>query len=375
MDIEQLRQITITKPDPSVYVAIKTNWDSVAKPLDSLGKFEPLTCRVGAILEDESVDIKKKAVIVFCADNGIIEEGVSQSGSEVTERVAASMGRGGSSVCRMADMVGADVIPVDIGMCCDKTPEGVLAKRVADGTKNFARGPAMSGEQVLEAIETGIDLVRDCKGQGYRILAVGEMGIGNTTTGSAVAAALTGWDADEVTGRGAGLDSEGFSKKKQVIRQAMETYGFVRHRSGGPSGKISHDENLSETSPEETLNVLSCVGGADIAGMAGVFIGGAICHIPVVLDGLASAVAALAAERLVPGTKSCMVPSHESREPAAGRLMDLLELEPVIRADLALGEGTGAVMMFALLDMALRVYGEPTTFSDIQVKQYERYDT
>ncbi len=375
MDIEQLRQITVTGPDPEIYAAVQAHWDRVAKPLDSMGSFEPLTCRIGAILGDESVDIGKKAVIVFCADNGITQEGVSQSGSEVTESVAASMGRGASSVCKMAAAVGADVIPVDIGMCCDRTPEGVLARRVADGTKNFAKEPAMTEDQVLAAIAAGMDLARECREQGYRIIATGEMGIGNTTTSSAVAAALTGWDVEDVTGRGAGLDSEGLSRKIQVIRQALEGYGFARKDSKAPRGETPDGKNPRETDPDETIRVLACVGGADIAGMAGVFLGGALCRIPVVLDGLISAVAALAAERLVPGTKAYMVPSHLSREPAAGGIMDLLELEPAIRADLALGEGTGAVMMFALLDMALRVYGDPTTFSDIQVEQYKRYDT
>ncbi len=379
MTKEELLRMKVTEPDPEHYEAVKHRWDIIAKPLDSMGQFEPLTCRIGAIIQDEDVDIKKKAVIVMCADNGIIAEGVSQSGSDVTVNVAASMGRGASSVCRMAAAVGADVIPVDIGMCCEETPEGVLAKRVVNGTRNFAKEPAMTEEEVLAAIETGMELVRSCKKQGYTLLATGEMGIGNTTTSSAVAAALTGWDPEFITGRGAGLDDEGLSRKKKVIRQAMETYelgghGMDQKDSGAVNMSNEGIKDVNITSPEETLKILSCVGGADIAGLAGVFIGGAVCHIPVVMDGLISAVAALAAERLVPGTKDYMIPSHLSREPAAEKVMELLDLEPVIRADLSLGEGTGAVMMFTLLDQALTVYADAAAFTDIQVEQYNRFE-
>ncbi|MCC8067051.1 MAG: nicotinate-nucleotide--dimethylbenzimidazole phosphoribosyltransferase, partial [Clostridiales bacterium] len=204
MEREQLIQLAITEPNRDLAAAIQQHWDQIAKPLDSMGQFEPLICRIGAILEDESVDIGKKAVIVMCADNGVIAEGVSQSESEVTENVAASMGRRTSSVCRMAAAIGADVFPVDIGMCCDQTPAGVMGKRVVNGTRNFAKEPAMTDQEVLAAIETGMNLVRDCKEQGYRILATGEMGIGNTPPSAAVAAARTGWEPDVLTGRGAG---------------------------------------------------------------------------------------------------------------------------------------------------------------------------
>ncbi len=362
---EQLRQISIEKPDSNIYREIRDRWDHVAKPIDSMGKFEPLVCRIGAILGDADVDIKKKAVIVMCADNGVIAEGVSQSGCEVTQSVAAQMGKRRSSVCKMAAEAGADVIPVDIGMCAEQTPEGVLPRKVVRGTKNFAVEPAMTMEQTLEAIETGIKIVETCKKDGYRLLATGEMGIGNTTTGSAVAAALLGRDADFVTGRGAGLDDAGLSRKKQVIGQALVKYEFCRPEQD--------QTEKTQADPEETLRILSCVGGADIAGLAGVFVGGAICHIPVVVDGLISASAALAAERLAPGTRDYMVPSHQSREPAAKMLLDELQLQPVIDAQLSLGEGTGAVMMFALLDLAMSVYADPTTFSDIRVEQYTRF--
>lgn len=210
----------------------------------------------------------------------------------------------------------------------------------------------MTGGEAIGAIFTGIEIVEDCKQKGYHILATGEMGIGNTTTSSVMAASLLGCKADEVTGRGAGLCDEKLRHKRQIITEAIEKY------------------KLYEAKP---LKILETVGGLDIAGLAGVCIGGGIFHVPVVLDGLISMTAALLAERLVPGTVQYLIPSHKGKEPAVERLMRELRLEPVIDAGMALGEGTGAVMMFPLLDMALRVYRGRTLFSDIQVKPYERY--
>ena len=184
------------------------------------------------------------------------------------------------------------------------------------------------------------------------MLATGEMGIGNTTTSSAVAAALLDCDVTEVTGRGAGLCDEKLVWKRRVIAEALE-----RYRLRG----------------EEPLRVLCTVGGFDIAGLAGVCIGGALFHVPIVLDGVISMVAALTAERLIPGTRACLIPSHKGKEPAVEKLATELGLEPVIDASMALGEGTGAVMMMALLDMALCIYKDRTTFSDIAVAQYERF--
>jgi len=212
--------------------------------------------------------------------------------------------------------------------------------------------PAMTEAETLAAIEVGMELVRRFKAEGYSLLATGEMGIGNTTTSSAVAAALSGCAVEEITGRGAGLSDAGLLRKRQVIAEALQKYDFGKN---------------------ETFRILSTVGGLDIAGLAGVFIGGALYQIPVVLDGVISTVAALVAERLVPGTRAYMIPSHKSKEPAAARMLEELALAPVIDASLALGEGTGAVMMFALLDMAMTLYETRTTFSDISVEQYVRF--
>lgn len=209
----------------------------------------------------------------------------------------------------------------------------------------------MTEAETLEAVSVGIRLCRECKEKGFCLLGTGEMGIGNTTTGSAVTAALTGCDAQTVTGRGAGLSDAGLERKQEVIAQALAKY---------------------PVNTMDALQILSVFGGLDIAGMAGVCIGGAIYHIPVVLDGVISMAAALAAERMVPGVRAYLLPSHMSREPAAEKIAAELGLHPVIDAGLALGEGTGAVMMFQLLDTALALYQSRTTFDKIELEQYQR---
>lgn len=354
LEKQELQRINIESPDEKIRRKIKSNWDRVAKPLDGMGKFEIMTAQIGAILRDESVDISKKAVIIMCADNGIVEEGISQSGQEVTRIVAENMGKGQSSVGRMAAFAGADTIPVDIGINHDSEISGVLQKKIRRGTRNFKKEPAMTEAEVMEAICAGIEIVKMCKEDGYQLFATGEMGIGNTTTSSAIAAALLGCDVDEVTGRGAGLNDEGLLRKRRVIHEAIDQYDLYE---------------------ADAFRVLQTVGGLDIAGLTGVCIGGAIYHVPIVLDGVISMVAALVAEKIIPGTREYLIPSHIGKEPAMMNISKALNMEPVIAGNLALGEGTGAVMLFPLLDMALEVYRESSSFSEIKVEQYERYES
>ena len=356
--------IQIDPFNKSKYDEIRSRWDSIAKPLDSLGRFENITARIGAIHDSDDIDIRKRAVIIMCADNGIVEEGVSQSGQEVTAAVAGWMGRRESSVCRLAKAAHADIIPVDIGINSDVSPEGVIDRKVMKGTRNFAHGPAMTEDECMQAVDAGIDMVCECSVQGYKLLATGEMGIGNTTTGSALASALLGLDAQEVTGRGAGLSDAGLRKKISVIREAVE-----KLRSDAAKDSSTADIR----SPEFAFKALSTVGGLEIAGMTGLFIGGAVFHVPVVIDGFISAVAALAAERICPGCKRSMIASHVGKEPGMKLILDELGLQPVIDARLALGEGTGAVMLFPLLDMAMTLYTDGLEFSQTDVEQYERF--
>lgn len=349
---EALESLVVEAPDENIRRQVLENWDTVAKPIDGMGRFEILTAQIGAITGTDRIDISRKAVIIMCADNGIVEEGISQSGQEVTSAVAEEMTRKQSSVGRMAEVIGADTIPVDIGINRRKPIPGLLDKKIRCGTRNFRKEPAMTEREAVMAIFTGIDVAAACKREGYHILATGEMGIGNTTTSSAVAAALLGCEAEKVTGRGAGLSDEGLKRKQQVIEEAIEKY------------------KLAEA---DALEILAAVGGLDIAGLAGVCIGGALYHIPVVLDGVISMVAALLAERIIPGTKAYLIPSHKGKEPAVEMLSKALELEPVIDGRMALGEGTGAVMMLSLLEMSLSIYRGRTTFADIHIEPYERY--
>ncbi len=349
---EALNKLVVEAPDEEVRRNVRKRFDHMAKPLDGMGRFEALTAQIGAIQRTEQIDISRKAVIILCADNGIVAEGISQSGQEVTLAVVKSMAEQKSSVGKMAAHMGADTIPVDIGVNTLERIPGVLDRKIALGTKNFRYEPAMTEKEAVKAIFTGIELAADCREKGYNILATGEMGIGNTTTSSAVAAALLDCEVTAVTGRGAGLSDEGLLQKQRIITEAIEKYQL---RNAGP------------------LEILKTVGGLDIAGLTGLCIGGAVYHMPIVLDGVISMTAALLAERIVPGTREYLLPSHKGKEPAMKRLAEELGIEPVIDGSLALGEGTGAVMMLSLLDLVMSLYQDQTTFSDIRIEPYERF--
>ena len=340
--------------------------DAIAKPLDGLGMFEEMIVRMAGMQESAEVTVDPARLLVLCADNGIVEEGVTQSDASVTAVVAGSLARGTSSVCRMAQVAGIAHLTVDIGVrdaiTGNAEKENIRDCRIRNGTRNFRKESAMTGEEVLRAIQTGTELVKESTEQGYRILLTGEMGIGNTTTSAAMAAALTGADVDTVTGRGAGLDDAGLKKKRSVIRESLEHYGFK-------------NTNHMLIEREEVFRLLCTVGGYDIAGMVGIYLGGAVYGVPIVIDGVISAVAALTAERLFPGCRHYMLPSHQGKEPAMELLLGALHLQAPIHAALALGEGTGAVMLIPLQRMALAVYQGNTGFDQLGMNAYERYKT
>lgn len=347
---EELWQIQIPELDKAAEKKVKKNWDSIAKPLDGMGRFETLTARIGAITGTDELDIRKKAVLILCADNGIVEEGISQSGKEVTLAVAKSMAQKQSSVCKMAQALGAVTIPVDIGIDSREVTDGVRNKKIRCGTRNFRKEPAMTQEEVVKAIAVGMELAAECKDAGYQMIATGEMGIGNTTTSSAVASVLLGQPVETMTGRGAGLSSDGLTRKIQAIKKAID---------------------LNKPDAKDSIDVLAKVGGLDIAGMAGVYLGGAALQIPVLIDGFISGVAALVAARLCPEAADYMIASHVSKEPAAHLVLDELGKEAVLHADMCLGEGTGAIALCPFLDMGATLYNTLSTFDDIHVDQYE----
>ena len=317
-------------------------WDSIAKPLHSLGKMEKLVIQIAGITGDPDIHIKKRALVPMCADNGVVEEGVTQTGQEVTAIVAENFLSGDTSACVMSRQCGTKVIPVDIGMTVDTRVSTDL--KVACGTANMTKEPAMTREQAVQALETGIEMVRRLKEDGYGLLATGEMGIGNTTTSSAVASVLLNRPAEEMTGRGAGLSGDGLDRKIHAVNRP---------------------------DPKDAIDVLAKVGGFDIAGMAGMFLGGAALGVPVVIDGFISCVAALIAQRICPQAGDYMIASHVSKEPAAHLILEALGKEAVLHGEMCLGEGSGAVALFPFLDMGVAVYESMSTFEDIHVEQYK----
>ena len=341
---------SITPVDQAAADAARAHWDTVAHPLNSLGLLEDAIVRIAGASGTANVDIAKRAVVAMCADNGVVAEGVTQSGQDVTAIIAENMGYGTSSVCRMGKVAGAEVVPVDIGIAVPVTAGRLLQRNIRRGTANLAVEPAMSREECERAILTGVELVKDLAEQGYRLLATGEMGIGNTTTSAAVASVLLGREPGEVTGRGAGLSTEGLRRKVDAIRRGIA---------------VNHPD------PADPVDTVSKVGGLDIAGLMGVFLGGALYHVPVLIDGFISSVSALAAVRLCPDALGYMLASHASNEPAGKMVLEALGLEPFLYARMCLGEGTGAVAVMPLLDMALAMYRDMSSFSDINIDAYE----
>ncbi len=361
MRMDELFSIDIKAPDEDIITQSKERWDAIAKPIDGLGRLEDIVSRIAAIQGKIYPDISKKALIIMCSDNGVTEEGVSQSPRSVTYDVAKLMGEGKSSVSSMISDYHIDVFVYDVGIDHDGTPFGVIDAKVRRSTENFIKKPAMTEDECLAAMEIGNDAVRRCHKEGFGIVATGEMGVGNTTTATALLCALKGLEPRDVTGRGSGLSDAGFEKKIRVIEEGLRI-----HR-----GKRAFEEI---TTKEEALQALCCLGGFDIAALVGVFIGGALCGLPVVIDGLITGVAALMAEKIVPGTGRCMIASHFGKEKGMEYVLNELALDPVIHGDLALGEGTGAVLLFPMLDMAASLYRNGTAFNETKIDRYKRYE-
>ena len=329
------------------YEACVTRFNGIGKPVGSLGRLETLLERIAAASDSADIDIGKKCVLVFCADNGVLAQGVAQSTHEITTVIARSLLRGTASVSAMARAVGADVFPVDMGMI--DPVEGMENHAVARGTGDISRENAMTRQQAAEAILTGVELVRQRKAEGYRLIATGEAGIGNTTTAAAVTAALLGLEPETVTGRGSGLSDAGLDRKRRAIRRALER---------------------SRPDPADALDVLSKVGGFDLCAMTGAFLGGGMYRVPVIVDGVISGAAALCAVRLCPAVRDFLLPSHSTAEPAGAAIQEALGFEPILHGELRLGEGTGAVALMSLLDLAAAVYHEAATFEELRMEAY-----
>lgn len=336
---ETLEQIL--PPDQTAMEAAAKHLDSLLKPLGSLGRLEEIAIKLAGITGCPTNTIGRKCCVVMAADNGVWEEKVSSCPQEVTRLMVENFMRGLAGINVLSRLAGADLRVVDVGIKGEVAAPGVVRKKIMPGTNNMAKGPAMSREQAVAAIEVGIETVNTLAQEGYGLIGVGEMGIGNTTTASAVLMALTRCSSDVAVGKGAGLTEEDLARKKRVVQTALM---------------------INQPDPSDPLDVLAKVGGLDIAAMAGCFLGAAARRIPVVADGFISAVAALAAQRLQPLVTGYLFPSHLSAEPGAKAVHDTLGLQPFLHLNMRLGEGTGAALAFHLIEGAARIGREMGTF-------------
>lgn len=325
-------------------------WYSIAIPLHSLGKLQNAVTQIAGITRTSNVQLDKKALVVMCADNGVVEEGVTQSGQDVTLIISENFLKEKATASIMCKTVGAEIFPVDIGIAVDSK---LINKKVMYGTRNMVKEPAMTREETIQAIEVGIQMVAELKEKGYKIIATGEMGIGNTSTSSAITAVLLDETVERVTGRGAGLSNEGMERKIAAIKKALA---------------------LHQPNKEDIIDVLSKVGGLDIAGMMGVFLGGAAMGVPIVIDGFISGVSALCAVRMCPEAQGYMIASHLSQEPASAMVLKALGLPGFLTCDMRLGEGTGAVTLYPILDVAVAVYNGMSTFEENSMEEYVPYN-
>ncbi len=374
---EKIRKIKALVPDQKAMCQARDRWDKVAMPLDGLGTLQEDLIRMAGILGNADHLLEAPRLLVMCADNGIVAEGVSQTGQEVTALVADSIACGESPSAIFAARCDCQLRVVDVGMACDARDPSVICAKVARGSRNFAQSwssgrteeerglfaqniaeisrGAMTEEEALAAISVGIEESARAKEDGVGLLLTGEMGIGNTTTSAACLSALLDLPAEAVAGRGAGLSDRGLAKKREVIDRAREIfYSSCRRESPDP------------------LAVLCQVGGFDIAALVGLILGANQTRTPVLLDGLISTVAALIADRLCPGAREVCLASHLGREPGMSHAMRALKLYPIIHADLALGEGTGALLALQLLQSAASVYTSTKTFEKLGMDAYQR---
>ena len=346
MELRELLQ-NITPPDEAAREQAHRRWAACAKPLGSLGLLETALEDIAALTGDAQAPLLPRAVLVLCADNGVVAQGVTQTDSSVTAAVTRNLAAGRTSVCRMAQAAQCAVVPVDMGVRDFAPQPGVLARRIGNGTGDITQGPAMTRAQAEQAVLAGAELVRTQKEKGVRLLATGEMGIGNTTTSAAVLAALTHAPAQAVTGRGGGLTDAAFEKKKQVIDRALA---------------------LHRPDPADPVGVLAAVGGLDLAAMTGAFLGCAQNHVPAVVDGYISIVAALTAVRLCPAAGEYLFLSHASYEIGYRIAAQELGQEPCLLLGMRLGEGSGCPVMFQILRAACAVMDGMATFPEAAIE-------
>jgi len=339
----------IVAPDAEIARETQRCLDDKTKPRRSLGRLEDVACQIAAARGTPLPPLPTKAVVVMAADHGVADEGVSAYPAEVTGQMLLNFARGGAAINVLCRQAGARLVVVDMGTRAAVEAAGVLDRRVGPGTRNFTVGPAMTREQAMAALEAGIDLAAGLASDGVDLVGLGDMGIGNTTAASALTAAFTGLDPQEVTGRGTGVDDAGWSRKVTAIRRA-----------------------LAVNPPGAPLDTAASLGGFEILGLAGVVLGAAARRVPVVVDGFITAAAALVAVRLAPAAAGYLIASHRSVEVGHRALLAALGTKPLLDLDLRLGEGSGAALAIPLCEAAVRILHEMATFGSAGVSDTGR---
>lgn len=333
--------------DESSAEATRQRQNRLTKPTGALGRLETLSIQLAGITARPRPRFHRKAVLLMAADHGVASEGVSAYPPEVTAQMVLNFQRGGAAINVLARQAGAQVSVVDIGVNYDfDNLPGIVHRKIARGTANLRRQPAMTRAQAEQAVQTGLEVVEEHIREGVDLIATGEMGIGNTTPAAAITAVMTGKPVEAVTGRGTGLDEAGLARKIEVISAAIA---------------------LHRPDPTDALDVLAKIGGFEIGGLAGVMIGAAARRVPVVVDGFISGAAALIAAGLKPEIKPYLIASHLSQEIGHRAVWEALGLQPLLDLDLRLGEGTGAVLAFHLIEAAVRILDEMATFDEAGV--------
>jgi nicotinate-nucleotide--dimethylbenzimidazole phosphoribosyltransferase len=335
--------------DEAAILAARQRQDELTKPRGSLGRLEDLSCRVAGMLAMMPPVIGKKAVIVMAGDHGVVAEGVSAYPSDVTAQMVSNFLNGGAAINVLARHSGAQVVVVDMGVASELSPHaGLVIKKIACGTGNIARTAAMTRQQAEQAILVGAALAQAEIERGVNMLATGDMGIGNTTPSAAIAAALTGQPPTSFVGRGTGVDDEGLQRKRSAVERALQ---------------------VNQPDPLDGLDVLSKLGGYEIAGLVGVILAGAAYHRPVVVDGFISTAAAMIAASLSPLATAYMIAAHRSQESGHDLMLAWLKLQPLLDLGLRLGEGSGAVLAMSLVEAACKILAEMATFQDAGVSE------
>ncbi|GFO65757.1 nicotinate-nucleotide--dimethylbenzimidazole phosphoribosyltransferase [Geomonas paludis] len=346
----QLLETTLAKIQPvdeALLAKAQAKLDNKTKPLGSLGRLEEVGRRFAAITGDLAPDTAKKVIFTFAGDHGIVEEGVSLFPKEVTPQMVLNFLRGGAGVNVLARHSGAEVRVVDVGVDYDFEPApGLIIRKVAKGTRNFAKGSAMTREEAVAAIEVGIALADEAKKEGITMVGTGEMGIGNTSPSSAIIAAIAGCTVREVTHRGTGIGDEALEKKIKVIQAGLD---------------------LNRPEPQDPLDVLTKVGGLEIAGIAGLVLGAAANRIPVVVDGFISTAGALIASEMHPSVRDYIFTAHTSVEIGHQMMLERIGVKPLLDLQLRLGEGTGAALAMGLIEAGVKILKEMATFEEAGV--------